>query len=174
MNDRAGDMLKAQDGLYDHGGFLCAHAAEDNERLQELLSRALPRSGGRGVGGSMVVNGRPALSRAGLHITPVGPLQGEVPPRDVAALVLVVDPYRRVSVDPAMVEAVLGLSPAEGRVAALLAEGKSVREIAAATGRSEHTIRWHVRQIFEKQGLSRIGQLVPLVRSLAGDSGTGP
>ncbi|MDE0391591.1 MAG: helix-turn-helix domain-containing protein [Rhodospirillales bacterium] len=174
MNDRALHMLKSQEGLFDQGGFLCAHAAADNEKLQELLSRALPRFGGRGAGGSMVVNGRPALPRAVLHVTPVGPLRGEVPSWNVAALVLAVDPYGRLPVDPALVEAALGLTPAEGRVAALLAEGKTVREIAAATGRSEHTIRWHIRQIFEKQGLTRIGQLVPLVRSLAGDSGTGP
>ena len=174
MNDRARELLRAQDGLFDQGGFLCAPAPVDNDRLQELLSRALARSGGRGVGGSLVVNGRPALPRAVLHVTPVGPLQGEVPPWEVAALVLMVDPFRRMSVDPTMVEAVLGLSPAESRIAVLLAEGKTVREVAETTGRSENTIRWHIRQIFEKQGLSRIGQLVSLVRSLAGHSGTGP
>ena len=172
-NDRACAMLKARDGLFDRGGFLCAHAEADNETLQALLSRALPRSGGRGVGGSMVVNGRPALPCAVLHVTPVGPVEGEIPPWNVAALVLLVDPYGHLPVDNALVEAVLGLTPAESWIAVLLAEGRTVREVAAETGRSEHTVRWHIRQIFEKWGLSRIGQLVPLVRSLAGQSGAG-
>ena len=173
-NDRALDLLRAPDGLSDEGGFLGARGAADNEKLQALLARALPRGGGQGAGGSMVVAGRPSLPRAVLHVTPVGPLRGEVPPWDVAALVLVTDPYRELPVDGALVEEALGLSPAERRVAVLLAEGRSAREIAAATGRSENTIRWHIRQIFEKHGLTRIGQLVPLVRSLAGHAGAGP
>ena len=67
----------------------------------------------------------------------------------------------------------IGLSLAEGRVTVLLAEGKTVREVAAATGRSEATIRWHIRQIFENRGITRLGQLVSLVRSLARHSGNG-
>ena len=55
----------------------------------------------------------------------------------------------------------------------LLAEGKTVRDVAVATGRSENTIRWHVRRIFEKRDITRLGQLVPLVRSLGRPSGSG-
>ena len=43
----------------------------------------------------------------------------------------------------------------ESRVAVLLTEGKSLREVAAATGRKETTIRWHLRQIFAKRGIAR-------------------
>ena len=173
MNDRARDIVKGRKGLLERDGFLCARAAEDNDNLQGLLSRALPRNGVRGVGGFMVVHGQARLSRVVLHVTPVGTSRGGVPPWDVAALVLLVDPFGPLSVDRAMVEEVLGLLPAEGRIAVLLAEGKSVREISEETGRSENTIRWHIRQIFEKQGLTRIGQLAPLVRSLSGHSGAG-
>ena len=82
------------------------------------------------------------------------------------------DPNRRLPVDPALVTATLGLSPAESRVAVLLADGNTVRDIAVATGRSENTIRWHIRRIFEKQGMTRLVQLVQLVRSLAKPSAT--
>ena len=61
-----------------------------------------------------------------------------------------------------------GLTGMESRVAVLLAEGMNVREVAAATGRGESTIRSHVKQMFAKHGLSRQAELVRLVLSLAG------
>ena len=54
------------------------------------------------------------------------------------------------------------------RVAALLAEGLKVREIAAATGWRETYVRWLVQQAYRKRGVS--GQ-VDLVRQvLAADA----
>ena len=90
------------------------------------------------------------------------------------ALVLAVDPNGRPPVDPALVAATLGLSPAQSRVAVLLAEGRSVRDIAVAIGRSENTVRWHIRRTFEKLGIARLAQLVQLVRSLAHPDTAGP
>ena len=53
-------------------------------------------------------------------------------------------------------------------MAVLLAEGMSVRGVAAATGRGESTIRSHVKHMFARHGLSRQADLVRLVLSLAG------
>ena len=63
---------------------------------------------------------------------------------------------------------VLGLTGMESRVAVLLADGMSVREIAVELDRKESTIRLHVKHIFAKHGLSRQAELVRLVLSLAG------
>ena len=52
-------------------------------------------------------------------------------------------------------------------MAVRLDEGMSVREIAAATGRRESTIRSHVKHMFARHGLSRQAELVRLVLSLA-------
>ena len=166
VNDRARDILKGNDGLFDQGGFLCAHASADNDNLQRLLARALPPSGGQGASGSMVVTRTPGWSRLVLHVSAVGHRDGDVPPWHVAALVLVVDPNRQLPVDPVLVATALGLSPAESRVAVLLANGNTVHDIAVATGRSVNTIRWHMRRIFEKQDITRLVQLVQRVRSL--------
>ena len=48
----------------------------------------------------------------------------------------------------------------------LLADGKTVRDIALATGRRESTIRSHVKHMLAKHGLSRQADLVRLVLSL--------
>ena len=70
-------------------------------------------------------------------------------------------------VDPRLVGAMLGLTPAESRVAALLAGNRTIRDIATETGRSEGTVRWHVKRVLGKLGLSRQVELVQLVMSLS-------
>ena len=167
-NDSARDMLRASDGLSDRGGYLFAHARRDDARLQQLLGRALPPLGTRVAGGSTIV-GRPgALPPLVLHAIPVGREETDYPVWPVAALVLVVDPASGAGLDDGVVAAALDLTPMESRVAVLLARGMSVREIAAATGRKESTIRTHVKHMFAKHGLTRQAELVRLVRSLAG------
>ena len=167
-NDLARDLLRRGDCLSDQGGILRASSAADDAGLQTLLARALPRFGGQGASGSMGVVSRPStLSRLVLHVSPVDDGQLDFRPWRVAALVLVVDPASRVRIDPALVEETLDLTPAESLVAVMLAEGKTVRDIAVATGRREATIRWHMLHIFNKHGISRQAELVQLVLSLA-------
>ena len=140
-NDRARDMLRGGDGLFDEDGFLCARRPEDNADLQGLLTRALPPFGAQGAGGSMMMKRSAALPPLVLHVNPVGRQETDYHLWPVAALVLVVDPASHIRIDPAVAAAALGLTGMESRVAVLLAEGMNVREIAAATGRGESTIR---------------------------------
>ena len=167
-NDRARDMLRGGDGLFDEDGFLCARRPEDNADLQGLLTRALPPFGAQGAGGSMMMKRSAALPPLVLHVNPVGRQETDYHLWPVAALVLVVDPASHIRIDPAVAAAALGLTGMESRVAVLLAEGMNVREVAAATGRGESTIRSHVKHMFARHGLSRQAELVRLVLSLAG------
>ena len=167
-NDRARDLLRIGDGLFDEGGFLYARAPEDNANLQRLLTRALPPFGAQGAGGSTMVRRSSELPPLVLHVNPMDRQETDFHLWPVAALALVVDPASQTRIDPAVAAAALGLTGMEGRVAVLLAEGMNVREIAAATGRGESTIRSHVKHMFSKHGLSRQAELVRLVLSLAG------
>ncbi len=65
----------------------------------------------------------------------------------------------------------LGLTPTESRLAVMLAAGHTVREIAAATGRKDRSVHWHLQQIFRKQGIGRQADLVRRVLSLQSLSG---
>ena len=167
-NDRALALLRTGDGLVDKGGVLGADVPADDTVLQGLLTRALPPFGGQGAGGSMTVRRAAAPLPLVVHLLPIGRPETAVCTWPVAAVVVVVDPTRRPRLDPALVAAGLGLTPTESRVAVLLTEGKSLREVAAATGRQETTIRWHLRQIFAKRGIARQAELVRLVLSLTG------
>ena len=166
-NDRATDLLRKGDALFDEDGLLAARSPADNEALQGLLACALPRFGEQGASGSLTMSRPDDLPGITVHVSPVGDKEIDFRPWRVAALVLVVD-HEPTSIDPALVGAVLGLTPTESQIAVLLAEGRTPRDIAALTGRKERTVRWHVQQIFEKRGISRQVDLVRQVLSLAG------
>ena len=167
-NDRARFLLQRGDGLFDQNGSLNARAPADSAELQRLLARALPRFGGQGAGGSMLVRRPFDLPRLVLHLSPVTDRGSDIRARRVAALALIVDPGSRTRIDPALVAATLDLTPMESRVAVWLAEGKTVRNIAQALGRTENTVRWHMKNIFNKHHISRQFELAQLVLALAG------
>jgi DNA-binding CsgD family transcriptional regulator len=54
-------------------------------------------------------------------------------------------------------------TPAEARVAALLREGKSSREIKLILKIGTNTLKFHLAHIFEKTGTSRQAELVRLL-----------
>lgn len=157
----------------DRDGYLKARLPEDNVRLKRLLACALPAFGGNAVGGSMTVRRSPFLPRLALHVNPVTVRQMDLSARRVAVMVLVVDPLSQPKIDPDLVAETLGLTLAESRVVTALAEGSSVRDIARATRRKESTVRWFIRQIYDKQGISRQTDLVRLGLPLAEFSGLG-
>lgn len=67
-----------------------------------------------------------------------------------------------------------GLTPAEGRLAAMLANGDSIEEISASRGVSINASRFLLRGIFAKTGASRQSQLVALLRDAPGGWIEGP
>lgn len=166
-NDRASDILKRGDALSDEDGVLRVRERADQLRLDQLVADALPGSGSVPVSGSMYLHPTFSLPRYVVHVKPVSAPQPDYGAHHVAALVLVVGPGRVHRIDPDVVAATLGLTPAESKVAAWLAEGKSVREMAEATGRTTRAIYWHLRQIYHKLQISRQADLVRLVLSVA-------
>ena len=166
-NDRARALLRRGDGLRDEDGRLRAALPREDAALQGLIARALPTGSGPGEAGSILL-GRPASrSPLVLHVSPVHDAAIEAARGRVGALVLAVDPADRAGIDPARVGKALGLTPAESRVAVALAEGRTIDDIAAATGRSRTTVKWHIRHIYAELGVSRQIELAQLVTSLA-------
>ena len=169
VNDRALSLLG--DGTVlssDRHGTLFAHEPSDQLRLELLLAAALPAPGAAAISGSMLLDGQPELPTLAVHVKPVGVPQPDYAARHVAALVLIVEPGNWHRINPVWVATALGLTPLESQVAVLLAEGKSVREIARIMELSVHTIYWHLQQIYHKKApLSRQVDLVRLVLSVA-------
>ena len=176
-NANARAMLRKGDGVTDRAGVLRADRAADDARLGTLLRTALPVPGRRPGSGSMTVERSPLLPRLVLHVQPVN--AGTVDSAEslgaatasVAVLVLLVEPGIRTSVDAGLVAETFRLTPAESQVAAALAEGSTIRAIAQATHRKEGTVRWYLKQIHAKCGVTRREDLVRLVGSVAPPSG---
>ena len=101
-----------------------------------------------------------------LHLSPVHDGGLDFGTRSVAAMVLLVDPASRPRLDARLVAEALGLSPAESQVAVMLAEGRTLRDIADATGRRQGTVKVLLRRAYKKLGISRQVDLVRLVLSL--------
>ena len=167
-NRRARNILRHGDGLGDRAGTLRARVPADQARLERLLGDAVPASGPATVSsGSMLLRRSPVLPPFVMHVKPVGALQPDYGARHVAALVLIVEPGRRRRVDPDLVARILELTRPESQVAVWLAEGRTVRDMAQATGRTQRAIYWHLGQIYQKLSISRQVDLVRLVLSLA-------
>ena len=171
-NGPARAILRRRDGLEDRDGYLRACVAADDVRLGRLLAGVLPGSGNAATSGSTAVRRSPTLPRMAVHVLPVAVEGSEFVISRVAALVLMVDPGAKPRLDVERVGATLGLTPAESGVAVALAEGASVREIAATTGRQESSVRWLIKQIHAKLEIPRNADLVRMVLSAAW--GTGP
>ena len=167
VNDRARLILRHGDGLSDKDGVLRTSLPNDQLRLERLLAGALPTSGAVAVSGSMMLGRSSVLPPLVVHVKPVAVPQPDYGARHVAALVLIVEPGRHHRVDPELVATTLGLTPAESQVAVGLAEGKSVRDMAQATGLTDNAIYWHLKQIYQEKSISRQVDLVRLVLSIA-------
>ncbi len=165
-NDRARALLRHGDGVFDRDGELRARAPADQARLARLVAQALPTAGSA-LSGSMLLRRAAVGPPLVVHVKPVVVRRPDFGAQRVAALVLIAEPGRQSRLDPMLVAAALELSPTESQVAVWLAEGKSVREIAAATGLREKSIHWHLGQMYHKLGLTRQADLVRLVLSLA-------
>ena len=167
VNDRARSLLRDGEGVSDEDGVLQASAPDDQVRLAQLVAEALPTSSAVPVSGSMLLGRAAGVPPLVVHVKPVGVPSPDYGARHVAALVLLVEPGRHPRLDHDVVARTLGLTPAESQVAVWVADGKSVRDIARATGLTENAIYWHLKQIYHKLPISRQVDLVRLVLSIA-------
>ena len=167
MNDPARNLLLRGAGLSDRNGFLGAWLPKDDANLHRLFGEALPPFGSQGVSGSTTVRRPLGLPALVLHVIPIQDGQADFRTRAVAALVLVVDPQMPPKPEAGLVASALGLTPAESRVAVMLARGETALGIALATDRKESAIRDHIRRIHRKLGISRQADLIRMVLAIS-------
>lgn len=74
-------------------------------------------------------------------------------------IAVVIEPAKSAEVAPIIIEA-YALTPRERDVVSAIARGLSTAEIAATLFLSQHTVKDHVKAVFEKVGVSSRGELV--------------
>ena len=77
---------------------------------------------------------------------------------------LVIDYARFPKPDPSTIRSLFGLSQAEIRICLFITDGYSVTRIAETSGKSEATIRSHLKAIFSKTGVNSQGELAHVLR----------
>ena len=166
MNLAARATIDRNDGLLVRHGRLQTDGAKEFAILENLLSNAGPKCGKRlGLAGSMVVHRK---NHTALHVrvTPAGklPLAQENP---VTAIVFVNDPAQRTRPSREVLNSLFGLTPAESRVALLLTDGHSTREIAEMIGIKSSTLKSQLSSIYRKTSTSRQSELMRLMMQFA-------
>lgn len=166
-------LIAEQDGLVaTPSGLRCTHAASAL-RLAKLIGDSIAISdalGDRSGGGTLIPrNLRPPLQVrvSPLLITTLGSA------RTPAAVVFVNDPQNEQRAPNHTLRELFGLTPAESRVALLMARGESVNRLADLIGVSRNTVRSQVKSIYAKTGVNRQTDLIRLLLNYATAAGSG-
>ena len=167
VNREAERILARRDGLALVNGRLGAADPAGTRRLQAAIRAAsLPGRAARGDGFAL----RRATGRSGYAVL-VMPSHREdlfLIPRPVRVILAVSDLDAPRAPESALLREIFGLSRAQAGVAALLAAGREVKEIAATLGISLYTVRRHVADIMNKTETNRQAELVGLLNRLPG------
>jgi DNA-binding CsgD family transcriptional regulator len=163
------EMAAASDGLILSGARLTADRTDDAAALARLIDEVLQsaaRRGGQGSGSLRI--SRPSGRRP--YAVLVAPLSERTTlladSQAPAALILITDPERQPEVLGRRLVELFGLTAAEARLAAALAEGKRLDEIADERGVRMPTLRTQLRVVLDKTGTTRQVDLVRLIVGL--------
>jgi DNA-binding CsgD family transcriptional regulator len=166
VNAAARSIIDQRDGIgLASDGLACEHH-EETLRLRRLIARSLTRrhSDQRSAGGAVCVS-RPSQKRAYyLLVTPLSRNTGQQlgSPQATAAIFLS-DPENAGMADTAVLQQLHGLTPTEARIAASLAAGLSMKDVADAQEMTLNTARWHAKHVFAKTDTAGQSELVRLV-----------
>ncbi len=142
------------------GGMALADASAN-----ALLQQAIARNEDNGVVRSIAVpaaKSRPALI---VHLLPLRRDAHDIfSGGDILVAATAVSASALVP-SPSILSGLFDLSPAEARLAAALATGRSLGEVANESGIAVKSARTYLDRIFQKTGTNRQGQLVALLKS---------
>jgi DNA-binding CsgD family transcriptional regulator/PAS domain-containing protein len=163
VNQGARRIFDQRDGLRLCQSRLVAERPSENGRLREIIAKAI--SGGRSKscehGGAVLVS---RVDKRSLEVV-VSPFvsAGALTPQRAVAVVFITDPDSARVPRSDVLRQLYGLTPAEARLAALLTDGQSLKEVTAAIGVGLETVRSQVKNIFLKTGTRRQSELMRLL-----------
>ncbi len=165
VNGAARRILSAGDGLVVRRGRLATCRPLETSALESLIGGAASAARGAGdsSGGTLSVSRAPGLRPLSVLVSPMRAPAAVPGHRRIAAALFISDPE---TVTPANEERLLqlyGLTPAECRLAAKIAQGRSIEEAAASLNITTHTARSYIKRILGKTGTRRQVELVRLL-----------
>lgn len=168
MNERARGLLGRD--LFIAGGMLTAADQVSDHALQNLVA-SLRAPGPHGAPARVFVKRAPRETGAArrplvVDALPVNGIGADIFGATLALLTVADLDAAPVSLEPSLRQG-FGLTAAEARLAALLADGGTLDEAAATLGIARETARTRLKAVFAKTGTSRQQGLVALLARLA-------
>jgi DNA-binding CsgD family transcriptional regulator len=148
------------DGLVLSGAKLRTSRLEDQKELDRLIVAAT-----RDGGDLSLPPIRLTRRNAGPLIVDIVPI-GSAATGQPSALILLNDPAMPVTGNTGAALQLLGLTPAEARIAELVGSGRSPREAAEQVANAESTVRTSLARIYQKLQINRQAELARIVARL--------
>jgi DNA-binding CsgD family transcriptional regulator len=145
------------------GSGLAAESPAESATLQALISQAVSTSQGDGLsaGGGLQISRKSGVP-LNVVVSPVRGLATDFR-ETVRAVVYVTDPSLRIRPRNELLQTIFGLTPAECRIALLIADGMATSAIREMTGITANTLRTHLASIYRKTNTARQTHLVKLI-----------
>lgn len=136
----------------------------DNRQLQELITTALVAYSQRTPGYVKAIRvGRDHSSSLGLLIRPMPQTSHCDDLHTPAVSIFISDPDRKLGAPDHILNQLFDFTPAESKLALLLANGLTLEEASSELDVSRNTAKSHLSAIFSKTGVSRQTKLVQLI-----------
>jgi DNA-binding NarL/FixJ family response regulator len=165
-NRRATSLLAERDGCLLDAASICRALSPDiTLRLHQLIKLAAAE----GLPGAIAL---PRGERLPLSVA-IAPLDTGLHGNSLAAL-YITDPDDRPLPSLNQLSRLMNLTAAEARLAHALAQGMSLEQAAIVSRITVGTARSYLKQIFEKTGCSRQGELIRMVMSLPSPASESP
>lgn len=165
-NRRAQRLLDRKDGLIiDKSGRLTTSARDDGRSFKQVLdsvylSSAEPEAA---RGGAMLVSRPSGLRPLQVLATPIVESQFRVDRSETLALLFISDPEELLETVDEVLTGIYRLTPAEARLASILAGGSSLEDACDLLEIRKNTARTHLKHIFAKTETNRQSELVNLI-----------
>jgi DNA-binding CsgD family transcriptional regulator len=162
LTNRAGTKLRVEhDGIGICRGVLAAASTDSNRRLAQLVASTAHDQQIALLGGTMLL--QRLTSSEPLHVL-VAPVRRAEPVdaahRSAGVIVFIGDPSRNILPSEFLLRQYYGLTRSEAEVAARIAVGRSLADIAQERGITIQTVRWYSKQVLAKTDCSSRAQLV--------------
>lgn len=168
LNDSANKLVTEKDGLQiNRNGLLLTNSAQETKKLQMFLKSVFEPGADQDVnfGGVLQVSRDADLRPLSMVVSPFYEQNNNDFNSETFALLFVSDPEQKVKTSEPGLSQMYGLTAAESKIAAMLAQGSSLNEACEMLGIKPNTIRTHLKRIFSKTETNRQSELVRLIMS---------
>ena len=165
-NENANKFVVEKDGLeLGRNGVLLANLPHESKKLQILLQSVFEPNINSSVnfGGVLQISRASGLRPLSLLVSPFSEQQCADFESEKFALLFVNDPEQKVETVEPILREMYGLTAAESKITAILAQGTSVIEACELLKIKPNTIRTHLKRIFSKTETNRQSELMKLI-----------